>query len=389
MTKKLHAVSKTEATITESGGLSLDALLEKRKINADQKAQIQKKPQLEAQLSQLEEQQKNYTELIQDLEARFEQEKSSLVESHNAEIEKVREEATHSSTTASTSKVKDALQVACQFLHAAAYQRQREDVGENEKQAYEAVLFHLYQGNSSALDTLVSVVEGTEVNVSDPSGDPIEYTFAQLKLSALATLNNDDQVAAEADDEPETETTPAIASGETDTDPTIANAGLTELEDTTTIPIVDSENVITEDGASAVPEQALAAADVGNAAAEAAWNPEASMTTDATENGEGWVQVQNPAETETGSAPEPAAPQSTTNWADEAGAAAEEQATTPLAENDGFSEVRRDRGGRGRGGRGGRGFDSRGRGRGGRGDFRGRGRGGNRGAPRGAPAPVS
>lgn len=355
--------------------------MKQKKINADQRAQLSKKPQLEAQLAQLEEQQKNYTELTADLELRFEKEKASLAEAHEAEIEKLKEENNQSSSTTATSKVKDALHVTCQFLHAAAYQRQRDDVEESEKQAYEAVLFHLYQGNSTALETLTKVVEGQEDKVVEPSGDVLDFTYAQLKVSALSTLNSADQAAPDAD--VVSEDAPAIA--EPESDPTVTHATLTELEDTTNVVVPSTEESIADNAQSAVPDQATAgSADVGNAAAEASWAAEASMTS---ESGEGWVQIQNPEETETGTQPEPAAPQSTSNWADETSTAAEERSLTPVTENDGFSEVRRDRGGRGRGGRGGRGFDGRGRGRG-RGDFRGRGRGG-RGGPRGASTPAS
>lgn len=354
--------------------------MKQKKINPDQKAQVQKKPQLEAQLAQLEEQSKNYTELTADLEARFDKEKATLTAAHEAEIEKLKEENSQSSTTSTASKVKEALHVTCQFLHAAAFQRQRDDVEESEKQAYEAVLFHLYQGNATALETLTKVVEGQEDKVVEPSGDVLEFTYAQLKTSALSTLNSEDQAAPEVD----TASEAAPVAEEPESDPTVTHATLTELEDTTTIPVSTADDA-TDEAPSVVPEQGIAAADAGNAAAEAAWAPEASMTS---ESAEGWVQVQNPEATETGTQPEPAAPQSTSNWADEAGAAAEEQSLTPVTENDGFSEVRRDRGGRGgRGGRGRGNFDGRGRGRG-RGDFRGRGRGG-RGAPRGALAPAS
>lgn len=380
VSKKLQAVHKTEVTISAHEGVSLDELVKQKKINTDQKTQVQKKPQLEAQLAQLEEQSKNYTELTADLEARFDKEKASLAETHQAEIEKLKEENNQSSATSNASKVKDALHVTCQFLHAAAFQRQRDDVEESEKQAYEAVLFHLYQGNATALETLTKVVEGQEEKVIEPSGDVLEFTYAQLKTSAMSTLNSEDQPAPEAD----TVSEAAPATEEPESDPTVTHATLTELEDTTTIPIAAAGEA-TNDAPPVVPEQAVAAADAGNAAAEAAWAPEASMTS---ESAEGWVQVQNPEETETGTQPEPAAPSSTSNWADEAGAAAEEQSLAPVTENDGFSEVRRDRGGRGgRGGRGRGNFDGRGRGRG-RGDFRGRGRGG-RGGPRGASTPAS
>lgn len=364
-------------------------MVKQKKINSDQKAQILKKPQLEAQVAQLEEQQKNFNEFAQELEARFEKEKATIAQNHNAEIERLKEEAAQNSTGATEKKVKEALQVACQFLHAAAYQRQRDDVDESEKQAYEAVLFHLYQGNSTAIETITNIVEGKELNITEPSGDEIDFTFAQLKISAMTTLSEDQadaqgsaetEAEAEAEAEAETETTPATE--EVTTDPTIANASLTELEDTAAIPTSASEDNSQDDIPPAAPEQVSTTGEAANAVAENAWNPEASTATENTQTSEDWVQVpRDPAETETGALPAPQ--QSTSNWADEAGAAAEEKGSTPVSENDGFSEVRRDRGGRGRGGRGGRGFDGRGRGRG-RGEYRGRG-GRGRGAPRGAP----
>jgi len=217
----------------------------------------------------------------------------------------------------------------------------------------------------------MSVVQGTDDKVVSNTGEELDYTFAQLKISAISTTVDDadtQEMVEPAVEEP--------AAEEPSTDPTIANAGLTELEDTAAIPTAASE----EEQPSAVPDQA-STAEPGNAVAESSWNPEASITTENTQTGEDWVQVpRDPAETET-SAPAPAAQQSTSNWADEAGAAAEENSPTTVAENDGFSEVRRDRGGRGRGGRG-RGSDGRGRGRG-RGEFRGRGGGRGRGGSRG------
>lgn len=380
--KKLQGVQKTEAVIREFPTTSLEDLVTQKKINADQKAQILKKPQLEAQLKQFEEQQKQLKDFSQELEARHEKDKSTLLETHKTEIEKAKEEAKHQATEDAATKVKEALQVVCQFLHAAAYKRQQEDVDEQESKAYEGVLFHLYQGNSTALDAMTNLVEGNETPVKDPQGDEIEFTFAKLKTSAMSTS------PVESAEAQETKDTITSTEEPVETDPTIANASLTELEDTTAVPM-PSESVAKEESPSVVPEQTLATVDsAANAAAENAWNPEASTITDNTQSGEDWVQVpRDPAETETGSIV-PTVQQSTSNWADEAGAAAEEIEATPQPENDGFSEVRRDRGGRGRGGsRGGRGGDGRGRGRG-RGEYRGRGRG-NRGGQRGAPQAQS
>lgn len=168
-------------------------------------------------------------------------------------------------------------------------------------------------------------------------------------------------------------------------DPTIANAGLTEIE--------AGAKPVTE--AAAEPSEVPAAANVGtdsaNAAAQAQWDKQQTGSDDPlTESFE--MVPRDPAETETPHAA--AAPNSTQSWADDT----PEQGSTPAgpaAANDGFSEVHHSRGGRGRGGHGGGdrgGYRGRGRGgprgefRGGRGrgrgEFRG-GRGGFRGGPRG------
>jgi len=171
---------------------------------------------------------------------------------------------------------------------------------------------------------------------------------------------------------------------EAGSDPTITNAGLTEI---------DQDVVAVNGGADAQTSNAPAASSIepeaANAAAEAQWDKQATGSDDPlTESFE--MVPRDPAETE---APHVGAPvTSTQSWADDT---PEPQAITGAsAPGDGFHEVHHNRGGRGRGGHQGEGRGGfRGRGRGGpRGDFRGRGRGrgdfrgrGDRGGFRGAP----
>lgn len=154
-----------------------------------------------------------------------------------------------------------------------------------------------------------------------------------------------------------TETAPA-------TDPTLAHAGLTELQDTS----VGARTTTTEIAPSALsqadqvapPAQTLVS-DAANQVAEASYGP-TSMISSATTDG--WVEVpRDPAETETGL-----------------------QATPANLDNNNGTAIQANgqNGGRGRGGRGGRGGGEGFRGRG-RGDFRGRGRGGRGGRGRGGP----
>ena len=178
------------------------------------------------------------------------------------------------------------------------------------------------------------------------------------------------------------------------TDPTIAHAGLTELDTT----IEPTSNGVPDpvDGPN-VPDASSIDAGAANAAAETSWDVKLSGS--GASAGDDWVEVapRDLAETDTGSAATPAAITNTQSWAEESEQMPPPAYTqTPANGGDGFHEVHHNRGGRGRGGpqgenrgsnRGGRGFrggDGPGRGRGGhrgdRGGGGGRGRGGFRGS---------
>jgi hypothetical protein len=194
------------------------------------------------------------------------------------------------------------------------------------------------------------------------------------------------------------------ANGETD--PTIANAGLNELDTAQTLPITTNGTGHTSElNTPSAPAATSIQEGAGNAAAEEQWDTKIPGEAGMEESFE--MIPRDPTETE---APHvPAEPTSTQSWADDAPTPGETSyepavaAPAPAPENDGFSEVHHgNRGGRGRGnaehrggyrGRGGprgdgfRGGRGRAEGRGGRGRGEGRGgRGGPRGgAPRGAP----
>jgi hypothetical protein len=168
-------------------------------------------------------------------------------------------------------------------------------------------------------------------------------------------------------------------------DPTIINAGLTEMDDAVSVAQLAEKEASNAPAASSIEPEAA------NAAAEAQWDKQAAGGDDPLSESFEMV-PRDPAETEN---PHVGAPvTSTQSWADDT---PEPQAVPGAASGgDGFHEVHHTRGGRGRGGPMGEGRGGfRGRGRGGprgdfRGDFRGRGRGrgefrGPRGGFRGAP----
>ncbi|KIX99201.1 uncharacterized protein Z520_04777 [Fonsecaea multimorphosa CBS 102226] len=377
--KKIAASAKADAVISENPNVSLDDLVAQKKLNADQKNQILKKPGLQNQVAQLEEQLSHFRAFAQELEEKAAKEKSKLIEAHEAEIATVKEKALQEIEDIKTKAVEDGLRVITHFLHTAASKRQSEEADTEEGRAFEGALLLVYQGNESSLSTLQSLIYGTDEKVPDVHGEPLDFTFAQIKESALQSapdaVQSTEPEVAEVVEEKEATT----AAAELGIDNTVANAGLTELADATAIQTDETVNEIAEPEVTpSIPEQITTGEEAANAVAEA-WDPQASMVTDTSAANEEWVQVPRvPAETETGLAATPAAIQSN-SWAEEVGAAAITAEEKPAQENDGFEQVRRERG-RGRGGRGGRG-EFRGRGRGGRGDgHRG---GGGRGGPRG------
>jgi len=200
------------------------------------------------------------------------------------------------------------------------------------------------------------------------------------------------------------------------TDPTLANAGLTEL-DTTPIRIPNGNNQSPKLDTPSVPPTA-SIQDAGNAAAEEQWDTKAPGEGGMEESFE--IIPRDPAETENKEAHAPAPVTSTRSWADDMPTSAEKswspesttggeaapQSSATTNGNDGFHEVHHHRGSRGRGGFGGERGGFRGRGgqrggegfrggRGSRGDgHRGRGRGdgqfrgeGGRGRGRGPRGP--
>lgn len=165
------------------------------------------------------------------------------------------------------------------------------------------------------------------------------------------------------------------------TDPTVANAGLTEIDAGTDTALTNGH--VNGSDPSAEGETLIPNADVGDGAANAAAENQWDAGNDLAASQE-WVEVQKPAEapaTVTVPDPAPAAPAAsgTQSWADDHPEPSAES-ITPADPNDGFQSVQRNRGRGDRegGSRGGRGGPYRGRG-GPRDGHRGRGRGGPRG----------
>ncbi|KAL8863961.1 MAG: hypothetical protein Q9198_010200 [Flavoplaca austrocitrina] len=393
--KKLNATQRVDSIIAENPDQTLDQLLAARKINSDQKAQAQKKPSLQASLAQLEEQVAQYKQFDEDYQKRLATEKAALETSHKDELDKVKEAAIAEVKAESAKEAKDNLLVLSKFLRAAAAKRQGGDETSPENRAFEGALLLVYGGEAGAVAAMESLIAGGDEKVPTVDQVPSEYTYKQVRDLAFEYAP---YAAEEAwvEDVAQSEPNPPAAEESTNeigTDPTVAHAGMTELN---TVTEPTSNGVAHHVDTPSVPDASNIDAGAANAAgADPAW--EAKLTESAQSGPDGWVEIaRDPAETDTGTNATPAAMNSTQGWAEDvpsenqSGTHPSDAGGPPDGGSDGFNEVRRGRGhgdGQRRRGRGeyrGRGGD-RGGGRGGyRGDrasggeagFRGRGRGG-------------
>lgn len=381
--KKISHASKVDNILAENPDKSLDDLVAARKINADQKAQILNKPKLQESLAQLEEQINQYKKFDQEYKAKMQSEKAEYEKTFNDKASKELEESVAAAKAeAATNALReqhDGLLLISQFLRLAAIRRGDEeaDATLDENKALEGVLAKVYTGDEEAVQTMLKIIQGSNVPTVSVSSEVLTTTYAEIKAAVLA------QAPPITANEVDPSSEPAQSLVETDS--TITNAGLTEIDAPATSTLTNGHEETYN--AHAVPQNSDFGDGAANAAAEAGWD--ASNDLSASQE---WVEVPRaPVDTSTDTTAAPAPVSNVQSWADDQ-PDAPEPATTPTPNpNDGFHEVHRSRGGnrgdghsRGRGGRGGEGY----RGRGGfRGDGRGRGRGYTRGGARGGRRP--
>lgn len=136
-------------------------------INGDQKAQILKKPSLQAQLAQFEEQVAQYQKIHDHYRAQAESDKASV----DKAVAQARTEALAEANAAFEKKQHDGLMVVSQFLRLAAYRREEAaDPESDETQAIEGVLLAIYAGDESAVSSLLKLVNGTDDKVLSVPG---------------------------------------------------------------------------------------------------------------------------------------------------------------------------------------------------------------------------
>ena len=187
--KKLGSMQKTDAVIAENPGVSLDELVAQRKINNDQKASAEKKPGLQAQVQQLEEQVQVFRNVNAEYQAQMQKQKDDIAAQHRKELEKMKEDTRLDGVTSSASELRTKLLVFSQFLRAAAAKRNvDEDAGSDENMAFEGALLLVYGGDEKAVDTAVSLIEGSDEQVPSIDGQPLPVKCKCMLSSDLTCM---------------------------------------------------------------------------------------------------------------------------------------------------------------------------------------------------------
>jgi hypothetical protein len=142
-------------------------------INMDQKAQILKKPALQGQLAQAEEQLAQYQKVHEQYQLQAATEKAEWEKS----LEKAKADGASEAETGFQESLKDNLLVLSQFLRLAAYRREEgADAESDESQAIEGVLLAIYAGDDSAVASMLKLVKGADEKVFSVPGEQLQTT---------------------------------------------------------------------------------------------------------------------------------------------------------------------------------------------------------------------
>lgn len=162
--------------MAENPGKLLDDLVAEKKINADQKAQILKKPALQANIAQLEEQIGHYKKFATYYEEQLASQKADLEKAHKAELDAIRETVVAETTGANEGLFKDQLLALSKFLSAAATMRRSGDETSIQSRAFEGVLYQVYGGTPEAVTLIQKLVDGVEEKIASVEGEILDFT---------------------------------------------------------------------------------------------------------------------------------------------------------------------------------------------------------------------
>jgi hypothetical protein len=176
-------MQKVDSIIKENPGVPLDELVDSRKINADQRAQALKKPQLQSQLVSMEEQLAIYRKIESDYQNQIAKEKDSLLSSHVVELDKIREETRAEAAQEAKIDLKNKILTFSRFLAAAANRRNQGDDSSPEGRAFEGALLLVYGGDMNAVEAAEKIITGSTDYVIGVDGISTNIACTKTPLS--------------------------------------------------------------------------------------------------------------------------------------------------------------------------------------------------------------
>jgi hypothetical protein len=159
-----------DSIIAENPDLSLDDLLVTKKINADQKQQAERKPGLQAQLRDFEEELERYKKVEDSVTRQHESEKEALKLEHAKELDSLRDSIAQETAAAGSQQLRDKLLHLSKFLRAAAAKRQDGDENAEESRAFEGALLLVYGGDMMAVQAMENIIDGNDELVPTVDG---------------------------------------------------------------------------------------------------------------------------------------------------------------------------------------------------------------------------
>jgi hypothetical protein len=169
-----------DSIIAENPEMTLDQLVSSRKINNDQKAQALKKPLLEVQRAQLEEQIATYKKIEAEFHDRAGKEQEELKAAHEKALEELRSQIKPQEELANTAPQEESLRKSLlslsRFLRAAAARRMTDEDEDDETKAFEGALLLFYGGDETAVDAMEKLINGAEEGVLSTDGSMLDVT---------------------------------------------------------------------------------------------------------------------------------------------------------------------------------------------------------------------
>ena len=137
----------------------------------DQRTQIQKKPGMQAQLAQFEEQLSQYQKVHEQYQSKAAADKADWDKS----AEQTKSAAVNEASAGFKTSLNENLLVVSQFLRLAATRREEgQDPESDESQAIEGVLMAIYSGDQNAVDAMLKLVEGSTETIVSVAGETLQ-----------------------------------------------------------------------------------------------------------------------------------------------------------------------------------------------------------------------